>query len=83
MSRMDTTGKVVKLDYEPCSIGDNAGHSSVMLYWHLKALGHSERAIRDWIDHPDWRRECREYKANPPTHLNDALQIPKPKGRAR
>jgi hypothetical protein len=76
--RMDTSGKIVKSEPDDLiSISDNAGHSPIMLYWHLQALGHPWRTLYDWVDDPEWRRTCKECRKNPPTHLNKALQIPR------
>jgi hypothetical protein len=74
--RTDISGEVVKYDEDDVgSISDNAGHSSIMLYTHLRALGHSHAAISRWLDDPEWRKECRKYRKTPTIQLEGALQI--------
>jgi hypothetical protein len=82
--RMDIGGEVIK--YEPSnlvSIGDNAAHSYGMLYMHLRALGHSQAAIHNWLDDAEWKRNCKKLHKSPPSHLKSALQINTGLGRTR
>jgi hypothetical protein len=78
--RMDISGEVVKYDADDVnSVADNAGHSPIMLYTHLRALGHSHAAISRWLDDPEWRKLCRQYRKTPTIQLEGGLQIePKP-----
>jgi hypothetical protein len=73
---MDISGEVVKYDEgDVDSVADNAGHSPIMLYTHLRALGHSHAAISRWLDDPEWRKVCRQCRKMPTVQLEGGLQI--------
>jgi hypothetical protein len=78
--RWDISGKITK--HEADSLGTMGDmHSDVMLYFHLIALGHPWKVVRDWIECPTWQRNCRELRKwatskNPPKHLKDAIRVP-------
>jgi hypothetical protein len=72
--RWDISGKVTKHEADSLgTMGDNAGHSPVMLYAHLKAVGHSEVDIQNWIDHPEWKSNCRKLRNADLSHLKGAV----------